>query len=453
MTTTRMFGLRGLLPLAMVAAAAASAAGAQPAPRSTSVLSDARWTPWIGCWTPGDSTPVISLTGTASPTSFVCVSPAASGPGVDIASIVNGRIVATERVDASGARNIRTIDGCTGWESAKWSVDGRRVFTRSEFTCPGNLTRKESGVFAVSPANEWLDVQGIDVMGATGARATRFQEALVELRPTGRADSVVVTPIDSPERYALRTARMAAATPVTVDNVLDVVANVELPVAEAWLTELDQGFALDAGTLTRLSNAGLPPRVIDLMVALSFPKTFAIDRRGGDVERVPRAGNVGSSARNDGGFIGMNPFYGSLNDCSRYGSGFDNRFGNRFGGYGNSYGLNNGNSCYGSGAYGRGLNGYGNNFYYGNQPIIIVSRPDPSNPGRATGGGRAVAGRGYTREPRSGSEPSGASFPSGSRSPSSGTGSSTGGATGGGSSSGSGGGDGGGRTAKPRGSG
>jgi len=444
-----MFGFRGLLPLAMAAVtavAAASTLGAQPAPRATAGLSDPRWTAWIGCWTPGDSTPVISLTGAVSPTSFVCVTPSASGVGVDIASIVNGRIVAKERVDASGVRNTKTVDGCSGWESAKWSADARRVFTRSEFTCPGNLTRKESGIFAMSTAGEWLDVQGIDVMGSTSARATSFYEVLVELKPTDRADSVVVTPIDSPERYALRTARMAAAAPVTAENVLDVVANVELPVAEAWLTELQQRFTLDGATLTRLADAGLPPRVIDLMVALSFPRTFAVGRRGGDVERMPRASSAGNASGS--GFAGMNALYDNLNDCSRYGS----RFGNRFGGYGNYYGLNYADSCYGAGAYGRGYSPYGNNFYYGNQPIIIVTRPDPSNPGRAAGGGRAVAGRGYTREPRSGSEASGSMFPSsgtsGSRSPSSGTGSSSGG-----SSSGSAGGDGGGRTAKPRGSG
>src|SRR6476661_3171307 len=199
MTTTRMIRGRVLalaaLGLTVAANLSQAQAGAQSSARTR--LSDPRWAAWVGCWTPDDTGAVaISLTGSSTPSNYVCVSPAAAGAGVDIASIVNGRVIARERVDASGERVTKTVDGCTGWESAKWSADGHRVFTRSEFNCPGNLTRKESGVFALTAYNQWLDVQGIDVMGSTSARATRFYEALVEVVPTEKPDSVVMRPVD-----------------------------------------------------------------------------------------------------------------------------------------------------------------------------------------------------------------------------------------------------------------
>ncbi len=440
MTISGMFGSRTAFALALAASVAGATSAAAQATQSATP-SDPRWGAWIGCWTTGD-TAVISLSGVSAPSTYVCFSPAATGQGVDVASIVGGRIVAKERVTADGSRNVKTVDGCPGWETARWSNDGRRIFTRSEFTCPGNVTRKESGIFAMTSEFEWLDVQGVDVMGTTSARATRFTEALVRMDPAG-GDSVTIVPVDSPQRYAARTLRLAAAGRLKTENVLDVVSSVDVPVAEAYLMELRQPFELDAATLVKLADSGMPPRVVDLMVALSNPKTFLVGRAGGDVERMarpanPRAGGMGYGMGY--GMSGMNAYNDALFACSRYGMGF----GNRLGGYGNYYGLNFANNCYGAG-YGYGYN----NFYYGNQPIIIVTRPDPSAPGTSSSRGRAVAGRGYTRDPM-GTMGSGGGFGSGSSSSSGG--SSSGSIGGGGASAGSAGGDGGGRTAKPRGS-
>lgn len=447
MTTTRMFGrhnalsrralTRAAFAVAVFAGTLQAQSGAQPASRAP--LSDPRWAAWVGCWTPDDTAAVaISLSGSSTVSNYVCVSPAAAGPGVDIASIVNGRVIARERVDASGARITKTVDGCNGWESARWSDDAHRVFTRSEFTCPGNITRKESGVFALTAYNEWLDVQGIDVMGTTSARATRFYEALVEVVATDKPDSVVIRPVDSPERYAVRTARMAAAKAMTSENVLDVVQNVDVPVAEAFLTETRPRFDLDAKTLVRLSDAGLPPRVLDLMVALSYPKTFVVGKSSAEVERTQRV--AGGGGNNVYASRWSDPFYNNLYDCSR--------FGNRFGGYGSFYNLGYADGCYGNLGYGRGIYGFnqygfGNN-YFGAQPIIIVRPGGDSN--SPTTRGRAVAGRGYTREPSGSAD----SFMGSRGSGSSGTQSTSGSGSSG--SAGSSGASGGGRTAKARGS-
>src|SRR4029077_15370149 len=63
---------------------------------------------------------------------------------------------------------------------------------------------------------------------------------------------------------------------------------------EAMLVEAHATFTLDSRTLIRLQKAGVPGSVTDLMVALSFPDRFVIDRQA--------AGSVSSS------FSAFSPF-------------------------------------------------------------------------------------------------------------------------------------------------
>lgn len=407
---------------------------------------DARWTPWIGCWTPQDSL-VITISGRNSPNRVVCVTPAPTGAGVDIASIVNGRVLSSERVDANGARVAKTVDGCPGWESAEWSNDGNRVFIRSQVVCKGNVTRKESGLLAMSSMGEWLDVQGVDVMGNTAVRVARFRDAgiAVSAKP-GVGDSAIFA--DKADMgFAMRTARLAVGGRISPDDVLDVSRHVDSPVTEAWLTETAQGFAMDARTLVRLADAGVPARIMDLMIALSYPKQFAISKsNAGEAEQQRRAAGNGRTYAT-GGSRGRayNQFSCDAFDDLLVGYGRYGRMSFDDGCYGNSslysrYGYNSG--------YGAGYGGYGyGNYYYGQRPIVIVTNPGSGVPGApALPRGRAVNGRGYTRD-SSPSTGSGSSSSGGSSIQGSG---SSGGSSSGGSSGGSTGGSTG-RTAKPRG--
>lgn len=502
---------------------------------------DARWRPWLGCWTPGD-TAVISINGRTSPRTFVCVTPTTDGAGVDITSIVSGRGVSRERVVASGARVVRTLDGCPGWESARFSADGQRVLLRSEYTCNGTLPRRESGVFAITPEGEWLDLQGVDVMGSAGVRGMRFRDAGIEVaalsdtrlidralrdsagtavlrfregceivetttwstdrrRATLRAesrcptspfqnaaqgpvtrtvaeytrdstgswmqtggtpgDTVLRLPLQNmtgdsaylaferPTGFATRTARVMAASPLSTDDVVEMAKHVDVTVAEAWLTETRQGFDLDARALLRLADSGLPPRMIDLMVALSNPRTFAVLPNGSSVERIRTTTAMRGNMRdmntvNSIAFGGWGMSSAAMFDqfaCARYG------YRSRSFGYNNCamYGMY---SPYGYG------NGYGPNWYWGNQPVVILPRPGT---GTGAGGvaetrGRVVPGRGYTRERDAGSSSGFAAPGAGPAARSSGSsGSSGGSSSGAGSSGGSSGGSSTGRTAKARG--
>jgi hypothetical protein len=61
-------------------------------------------------------------------------------------------------------------------------------------------------------------------------------------------------------------------------EIAELTARVPIEVLQAVLLETRPTFALTANRLVELRRANVPPAVIDLMVALSFPEHFAVDR-------------------------------------------------------------------------------------------------------------------------------------------------------------------------------
>lgn len=370
-------------------------AGALMAGTAAAQTPDARWLPWLGCWTSSDS-PLTGIPAGGSAAGLVCVVPASSGPGVVVATIANGMVVHTERMNATGVRMPKTVENCPGWESSTWSADGHRLLLRSEYVCGRDATVKGSGVFAISADGEWLQVQGSTVGRNASAYVVRYRAAGLELADAAGAqlsDSTPVRLVTAATGMAARSARFAAGDAVRPDVVLEVSRAVEGPVAEAWVNEIGQRFAVDAKELVRLADAGMPPKMIDLLVALSYPERFALQRSA----IVSTANLRGGGAKGTG--------VGSLN-TGAYDRRWDCGYGSRMLGYGyygdscypgyygyNPYGYGSayGYGLYGYGSYGYG--GYGGGYYGGQQPIIIVPRnPDADQPR-----GRAVNGAGYTR--------------------------------------------------------
>lgn len=345
---------------------------------------DARWKPWLGCWASNDSL-TVSLNGPTS-SNLVCVVPSTVGAGVAIASVANGKIIAQDFLNPTGQRASLTRDGCPGWESATWSADGNRILLRSEFTCAGGVTRKGSGVFGMSPEGEWIQVQGVFVRGNAGIRAMRFHAANVRI--TFDSSNTAST-TQSTLGFSTETARFIAAAPMRNSDILDLSKNVDTPVAEAWLTELGQRFFLNAKALVALADGGLPSRTLDLVVALSYPETFALDKA---TPRLQNAGMVNADAYGSRRGYGTSPWGLSSSFDMRCDAAFDRMFA-----YG--YYSSNINSLYCAGnRYGYTQSyGYGNGYYWGQTPVIIVTR-GPDGSGTVTPQGRAVKGQGYTRD-------------------------------------------------------
>ena len=387
------------------------------APAFAQTNSDERWIPWLGCWdlvlenaqegppdigTPRER-PRSSPTDAARPR--VCVERAPGG-GATFRTTIGTQNAISHTLVADGTDRPITDSDCQGTQRAEWSRNGLRLFMRAELTCKNETARRRvSGFAMLGPNATWTDVQAIDVGGQESYRVRRYRHVDTETLTAGST-------------------RGAA---LSLDDVKEASAKVSPHALEAALAETHASFRLNSARLIELADAHVPDRVIDLMVALSYPKRFVVD-----TARVDRAPAVIIDDPFAFGFAGPFGFYSPFYDY--YSPYYYSPF---------AY------------AYARGYNPF---YTYGGYEIIDVGggggggRPD-----RPSGSGRVVDGQGYTRvRPRepdvvATSRPGGASTVSGD----SGSSSSSSGSSGsssvssGGFSSGSSSGDTG-RTAQPR---
>lgn len=434
---------RHALRLTMVTSSAMVAAVMLSASTANAQLADKRWQAYSGCWKPVEQAQVV---GSQMASTLVCVVPVANSQSADIATISNDRVVHFERLTANGVPMQKSIDKCAGTQSSAWSDDGHRLYLRSDFSCTDNLNVKSSTLFAIQPDGNMRHVQGNSVGKSADARVTVFMPVEQSLAPdVVLADSATVRFVVQPNDFNNRMARVAAAEMISAEDIIDLNKNVDTQVAQAFVAEYPVAVEVNSKQMVALADAGVPGDLIDLMVARQYPERFQLRANAGPttIANAPRPMNT--DINRQAAMDCFNGFYGSMMNCySMYGSPYG------FNGF-MPWGLRN--SFYGYSPYGFGNafnNGFGfggfGGYYYGNSPVIVVTRPgsDDSRPA-----GRAVRGQGYTQDrsttSQSPSPSSGARTSTGSSSGSS-TGSSSGG-VGGASSSG----DGGGRTARPKG--
>ncbi len=406
------------------------------------VAIDPHWRAFLGCW-------ASSAVGSTGPT--VCLVPTASADRIEMISIANDSIISRVPITTSGERTAVTRDGCTGWESGRWSEDERRFFTRAEFSCGGGATQTASGIFAMSHSDAFTRIEGVKTKGATRVRAINF----IWL-DTVAVPSAIAARLPRFDALPAVGARIEAAATVSTADVVEATKQVDAQVVEAWLADRGQQFDVAAKDLRALRDAGVPPNVIDMVVAVSHPRVFAI-ATGGQAGARPAALDPRQTRSMDPTTrqavlaemrmmrlrsalsYGWGDFY--YPSSGYYGLGYFSPFG-YWGGINNWYGNN---------WYGGGYGGLGSGYFVGGGPYVIVPQgPSSSQPDR----GRVVNGAGYTQggggssgiarptpSVSSGGYSSGSSGSSSSGASSSGSAGSTSGGASGGSS---------GRTAKPR---
>jgi len=318
---------------------------------------DSRWLPWLGCWEPVWSGEVTEARATGDEP-IVCVRPQPDG-AIKVFTIADGAVVSSEVLRADGGRHPVEVEGCSGWKSGTWSADGRRLFLHSELECEG-MVRTSSGVRAILPGGEWLDVQEAVVEGDRVLSVRRFSpvaDALVE--------AAGIEPVAPNRAGAIELARQIAAQKLSIPDVREAAGVVSAGALAALLIERGDEYAIDAVSLRTLADDGVPGEVTDVLVALSFPDRFQVGREVVEITEVEEAERY---ARRAPVYAWTDPFWRD----SWY---------NPYSPYWNRYG------------YGFGYNYWWNGYpFYGGTPIVIV-------PGDGTDrvSGRAVKGRGYTR--------------------------------------------------------
>src|SRR5690606_8989124 len=107
----------------------AAALAVMPVHAAASAIEADDWNARYGCWRAVDSSTAAA--------SMICVLPGEDATSVRIATIADGVIAEETVVRADGVARPIEDGGCSGSESATFSADSRRIYTRSELACGG----------------------------------------------------------------------------------------------------------------------------------------------------------------------------------------------------------------------------------------------------------------------------------------------------------------------------
>ena len=317
---------------------------------------DSRWLPWLGCWRlvderVGESTPGAARRPGADDT-LVCVEPGDAPVAVTLTTRIGDQPVLQQTIVANGTQRPVDEAGCRGWQRADWSRTGERLFARAELTCAREAGRTVSG-YATVAGGAWIDIQAIDIAGREHVRVRRYRRA------AGTADQGV-TPMPPGDAAGLR----PGGTALTIDDIKEAAGRLSPRALEAALMETRARFNLDSRTLIALDDAGVPDSVIDVMVALSFPERFVVERTGAQSS----AGFGGLGVPSTFGSSWYDPFYDTF-----WGSAYMPYY---YAPFGYAYWA-----------------GYGVPYYAGTGFVTV----DPPASSDASGGARLVNGAGYTQ--------------------------------------------------------
>ncbi|MET0211931.1 MAG: hypothetical protein ABW292_02960 [Vicinamibacterales bacterium] len=245
--------MKSVLAVTMGVLVVATAAYAQERePQRDGVYPDAvdsQWSPWIGCWQPVEAN--------ASDTR-VCASRAGEH-AVTFATIVGGQTVLEETLVADGMEHQVTDAECRGTRRAEWSRDGRTLFAKADLTCADQKSRRISGLALIATDGTWLDVQSSWVDARESLRVRRYRRI---------ADSVAPLFVSGGRSF-------------TLDAVREASNKVSPQALEAALAETNAQFDLNSRNVMSLADAGVPARIIDVMIALSYPQRFVVEKSAG----------------------------------------------------------------------------------------------------------------------------------------------------------------------------
>lgn len=415
--------LRGLLVIA----------GFLPLLELPAQSTDSPWAPYYGCWTPVE-------TGALGSPPITCIVPETVN-SARIITVRAGQTLRNVTLVADGTRTPVEDDQCSGWESASFSDDGARLYLSGETQCGETPVVRTSGLYAILPNGDWLDVSGARTGDGEQLRVERSR-----IVPWFDLPPAVVEDLE-PLMRAAGAARLSAGRTLRVEDVIDVSGRVDAGVAEVWLAEVsfdmrEDAFRVNARDLRALAAAEVPDRVIDLLVAVGNPGHFAVavsQNGASSTALVPAAVAGGSSAYAGSAFAGS--AYTRMMNCSPMGFGFPmSPFGyNPMLGFPLNYFGGGMFDCFGGsplafdaryGLYGWSRAGMYRGFFpgWGGFPITVTV----GRGGAAPSGGRVIRGRGFsegpgttttgTAQPRSASTRAAQSRPrAGSASPSRGT--------------------------------
>ncbi len=305
------FAILLIASIALPVERSALAATAGTAPRS-----DSPWTPFVGCWKSAAETEAETSAvplGDDAPRAMTCILPVPGDPlSAEFVELANGTETGRSRIRADGTFEGFAAQQCVGRESARFSVDGARVFVRGELICGEGPSERIAAIFSITAAGDLLHVRGRDddadprvVFRSLSAVAhdrvpLAVREALSSNDPASEASrqSIAIRTLDAD--VLAETARSAPAAVVEIWLAATIMAGAEPPVMSEELRNALQG-------------AAVPPRVVALLEAFADPARHAVayssagaetirleEVDGGRFMRSATAGTFGATNAADG---------------------------------------------------------------------------------------------------------------------------------------------------------
>src|SRR4029453_7944961 len=156
---------------------------------------------------------------------------------------------------------------CKGTTRSEWSRNNQRLFRFTDVACGTETPRKLSGVAFLLEGPILVDVQYADLAENKSVRVRRFHRSGNQKLPDGSM---------APRSADIRGTAFGA--PWTVEDVIEASGKISADAVQAAISEVGAGFRLDKSSLLAMDKAGVQGNVIDLMVALSYPKRFVVER-------------------------------------------------------------------------------------------------------------------------------------------------------------------------------
>lgn len=255
------------------------------APSALAQDTDPRWHPWLGCWQLWEEQldpSALTETRTASDETAalldrtsVCVRPGSSESEVDLTAVARNQVLVERTLVADGTRREIQEPECVGWEQSEWSFDGRRLFTHAELRCGDDTPRTITGVSLLTSSSVWVDIQVVDFETRQLVEVRRYTPVGAGREATW-LDPGTARGVDPND---IRQARRESAAPLDLRDIEEASRKTTPRVVETLLVETEPRLPLDSETLIALDNAGISGGVIDLLVGLSYPDHFVVERR------------------------------------------------------------------------------------------------------------------------------------------------------------------------------
>jgi len=232
---------------------------ASVAQTDTEAVADIAILPWLGVWTAIDDPP-------ASGTTVLEIRPGADGRGLDITT-KNADQPVSENIIPDGVSRPAESRVCTGTRTYQWEKQAGVLLGKSEIACQGEASYDIFTLKMMTAADRMADILVIKTSDQTRLAVRRFAFEK-ELQAAGDF-------FRAQESLVLRT---ALAAPWDLDKIINLSKNVETVVLEAALLEKNLQVQLDTKSLRKMKSSGTPDSIIDLLVALSAPDKFRIEK-------------------------------------------------------------------------------------------------------------------------------------------------------------------------------